>query len=448
MLLLQAGRLPDPLSSQLGGTRRHEMTELPSIAWERYTSDVESVLALLGSTSAGPGQSTRLKQKRRLMNDIRSAPRTNSTTTAAWPASSSSSSSCSGVLGNNTTTCGAGSCSCCSGGSDSGVADCGSSVFGNTTTCHDSSSNYPASSSGSGLCSSRPIKHQHPASNFNQPFSASSSSSSIFGNTTTCNSYPASSSSSSSGKPRPATFNQPWSTEEQLRLEQLLRKHPPERFESRRFAKIASELPGRTTQQVTSRVQKYFIKLAKAGLPVPGRMPNLAAHGGRWFSGRCHGHHGRNHFYYPASTFLASYAPPVYMSDDDGDYDDGHCGSERNGTVLSTVAGTNRSNIVPGNNGDVDDDDDDDDDDVPESLRNTEEYQHQQLKTLTRLRKHMANNHHSAVDNNDRSLFQNNDQSIDGQTRALSQQSHIDWDYTSRSTGVSSYLDPNYMPAL
>ena len=30
--------------------------------------------------------------------------------------------------------------------------------------------------------------------------------------------------------------------------------------------------------QVASHVQKYFIKLAKAGLPVPGRMPNIAAY--------------------------------------------------------------------------------------------------------------------------------------------------------------------------
>lgn len=27
--------------------------------------------------------------------------------------------------------------------------------------------------------------------------------------------------------------------------------------------------------QVASRVQKYFIKLTKAGIPVPGRTPNL-----------------------------------------------------------------------------------------------------------------------------------------------------------------------------
>lgn len=33
--------------------------------------------------------------------------------------------------------------------------------------------------------------------------------------------------------------------------------------------------------QVASRVQKYFIKLAKSGLPVPGRMPNLPRTGMR-----------------------------------------------------------------------------------------------------------------------------------------------------------------------
>lgn len=31
--------------------------------------------------------------------------------------------------------------------------------------------------------------------------------------------------------------------------------------------------------QVQSRVQKYFIKLAKAGLPIPGRRPNMNAYG-------------------------------------------------------------------------------------------------------------------------------------------------------------------------
>lgn len=33
--------------------------------------------------------------------------------------------------------------------------------------------------------------------------------------------------------------------------------------------------------KVASRVQKYFIKLAKAGLPVPGRVPNIPRLGTR-----------------------------------------------------------------------------------------------------------------------------------------------------------------------
>lgn len=78
-------------------------------------------------------------------------------------------------------------------------------------------------------------------------------------------------------KNKPATFNQLWTTEEQKRLEELLVIYPPEEVESRRFAKIAAELGNRTTTQVASRVQKYFIKLIKAGIPVPGRHPNVKA---------------------------------------------------------------------------------------------------------------------------------------------------------------------------
>lgn len=42
------------------------------------------------------------------------------------------------------------------------------------------------------------------------------------------------------------------------------------------------------SSKVASRVQKYFIKLAKAGLPVPGRVPNIPRLGTRvrektWF---------------------------------------------------------------------------------------------------------------------------------------------------------------------
>eukprot|EP01124_Arcella_intermedia_P003923 TRINITY_DN12209_c0_g1_i1.p1 TRINITY_DN12209_c0_g1~~TRINITY_DN12209_c0_g1_i1.p1 ORF type:complete len:420 (-),score=51.91 TRINITY_DN12209_c0_g1_i1:769-2028(-) len=66
-----------------------------------------------------------------------------------------------------------------------------------------------------------------------------------------------------------------WSLEEQAKLEELLLKYPDELVSSHRWEKIARELGNRTPKQVASRVQKYFIKLAKAGLPVPGKLPNM-----------------------------------------------------------------------------------------------------------------------------------------------------------------------------
>lgn len=74
---------------------------------------------------------------------------------------------------------------------------------------------------------------------------------------------------------KPETFNQLWTPEEQKRLEELLVIHPPEHVEMERFRKIAKALGNRTPLQVQSRVQKYFIKLQKAGLPVPGRTYNF-----------------------------------------------------------------------------------------------------------------------------------------------------------------------------
>lgn len=67
-----------------------------------------------------------------------------------------------------------------------------------------------------------------------------------------------------------------WTTEEQRRLEELLMEYPPEQYEMRRFSKIAKALGNRTTKQVASRLQKYFLKLHKAGLPIPGRIPKMA----------------------------------------------------------------------------------------------------------------------------------------------------------------------------
>lgn len=110
------------------------------------------------------------------------------------------------------------------------------------------------------------------------------------------------------------TFNQLWTVEEQKKLEQLLVKFPPEEVESRRWQKIADELGNRTAKQVASRVQKYFIKLTKAGIPVPGRTPNLCMYTKKASSKRQH--HLNKHLYRP-STFMASYEPPVYMDEDD-----------------------------------------------------------------------------------------------------------------------------------
>jgi hypothetical protein len=69
-----------------------------------------------------------------------------------------------------------------------------------------------------------------------------------------------------------ATHNLPWSDEEQMRLEELLQIYPDEPVQAQRFNKISAALGTRTPRQVASRVQKYFIKLAKNGLPVPGRI--------------------------------------------------------------------------------------------------------------------------------------------------------------------------------
>ncbi|KAF7662585.1 hypothetical protein LDENG_00231790 [Lucifuga dentata] len=112
---------------------------------------------------------------------------------------------------------------------------------------------------------------------------------------------------------KPDTFNQLWTVEEQKKLEQLLVKFPPEEVESRRWQKIADELGNRTAKQVASRVQKYFIKLTKAGIPVPGRTPNMCMYTKKASNKRQH--HLNKHLYRP-STFLTSYEPPDPSADD------------------------------------------------------------------------------------------------------------------------------------
>lgn len=82
----------------------------------------------------------------------------------------------------------------------------------------------------------------------------------------------ASAAATSSTIPKASTQSAPWSLEEQHRLEQLLIEYPDEPVAAYRWEKIARAL-GRTPKQVVSRVHRYFERLARAGLPVPGRLP-------------------------------------------------------------------------------------------------------------------------------------------------------------------------------
>lgn len=102
---------------------------------------------------------------------------------------------------------------------------------------------------------------------------------------------------------KPETFNQLWSCEEQKRLEELLEIYPEEPIEARRYKKIADALGTRTPIQVMSRLQKYFAKLAKAGLPIPGRAPKRMSK-------------DRNRsIFYKKSTFFPQLHVPVKMED-------------------------------------------------------------------------------------------------------------------------------------
>uniref|UniRef100_H2Y8R5 Uncharacterized protein n=1 Tax=Ciona savignyi TaxID=51511 RepID=H2Y8R5_CIOSA len=116
-------------------------------------------------------------------------------------------------------------------------------------------------------------------------------------------------------KTRAESFKKSWTVEEQRKLEELLVKYPQEAVEFNRFRKIAAELQGRTPLQVQSRVQKYFIKLAKAGFTIPGRMPRLE----RMVSAkpkRLHKH--RSHpqtALTKMSTFFSNFHVPVRMGE-------------------------------------------------------------------------------------------------------------------------------------
>ncbi|XP_032814518.1 ZZ-type zinc finger-containing protein 3 isoform X2 [Petromyzon marinus] len=166
---------------------------------------------------------------------------------------------------------------------------------------------------------------------------------------------------------KPETFNQLWTVEEQKRLEELLVQHPPEEVEARRWQKIATALGNRTPKQVASRVQKYFIKLAKAGLPVPGRTPNLFMYTKK--QGPSRRHHPLNRHLLRPSTFMSSHHPPVYMEEEEDEEGDEGC----------------MHGLVGGRMGATVDDDSSDEEGIPPALRLTPEYQ--ELVQLKRLRR-------------------------------------------------------------
>lgn len=102
---------------------------------------------------------------------------------------------------------------------------------------------------------------------------------------------------------KPETFNQLWSCEEQKRLEELLEIYPEEPIVARRYKKIAEALGTRTPIQVMSRIQKYFAKLAKAGLSIPGRAPKRVCR------------EKNKSIFYKKSTFFPQLHVPVKMED-------------------------------------------------------------------------------------------------------------------------------------
>ncbi|KAF8208099.1 hypothetical protein K438DRAFT_1813394 [Mycena galopus ATCC 62051] len=68
-------------------------------------------------------------------------------------------------------------------------------------------------------------------------------------------------------KPKPDTYKVMWSASEQNLLERLLEEIPPS--DPRRYLKISIAMEGRRTpRQVSSRVQKYLLKLRRFGVGV------------------------------------------------------------------------------------------------------------------------------------------------------------------------------------
>eukprot|EP00794_Sanderia_malayensis_P005054 gene5054-5712_t len=178
----------------------------------------------------------------------------------------------------------------------------------------------------------------------------------------------------------PLSFNRLWTTEEQERLEKLLQVYPPEDVEARRWEKIAKALGNRTPKQlfesidlsallsvvlrisavVSSRVQKYFIKLARAGLPIPGRAPHMSNHKKSKI----------NPVSYRNSTFFPSWKPSVYMNED-----------EEDACSITTIRSDDTPCVSVS-----------DEEMIPEDLKDTAEYK--ELLSLMRVKKQLEEARH------------------------------------------------------
>jgi len=181
---------------------------------------------------------------------------------------------------------------------------------------------------------------------------------------------------------KPVTFNQPWTPEEQRRLEELLVQFPSEDVEMERWKKIAAALGNRTPIQVQSRTQKYFLKLQKAGMPVPGRVGKTSKRYVRQnASGRATNHASKKYglIGQKNSTFFPSLAPDVKMEDDDADNDYDADFYSNNDTVTTIRPAVLNDAYY------LEDEDVSDEEDVPIENRDTDDYR--ELMWLKRIRR-------------------------------------------------------------
>lgn len=181
---------------------------------------------------------------------------------------------------------------------------------------------------------------------------------------------------------KPVTFNQPWTPEEQRRLEELLVQFPSEDVEMERWKKIATALGNRTPIQVQSRTQKYFLKLQKAGMPVPGRVGKTSKRYVRHnTSGRATNHASKKYglIGQKNSTFFPSLAPDVKMEDDDADNDYDADFYSNNDTVTTDRPAVLNDAYY------LEDEDVSDEEDVPVENRDTDDYR--ELMWLKRIRR-------------------------------------------------------------